>query len=75
MDVDHIQTPSTVTEGGVKGAGEGGTIAAPAAVVNAVAERPRRVGRPHAPRPEPRARADPGGSEKLIGLAEGRSSP
>ncbi len=38
MDVDHIQTPSTVTEGGVKGAGEGGTIAAPAAVVNAVAD-------------------------------------
>lgn len=38
MDVEHIETPSTVTEGGVKGAGEGGTIAAPAAVVNAVAD-------------------------------------
>jgi carbon-monoxide dehydrogenase large subunit len=38
IDVDHIETPSTVTEGGVKGAGEGGTIAAPAAVVNAVAD-------------------------------------
>jgi carbon-monoxide dehydrogenase large subunit len=36
--VAHIQTPSTVTEGGVKGCGEGGTIAAPAAVVNAVAD-------------------------------------
>jgi carbon-monoxide dehydrogenase large subunit len=38
MDITHIQTPSTVTEGGVKGAGEGGTIATPAAVVNAVAD-------------------------------------
>ena len=38
IDVGHIETPSTVTEGGVKGCGEGGTIAAPAAVVNAVAD-------------------------------------
>jgi carbon-monoxide dehydrogenase large subunit len=38
IDVGHIQTPSPVTEGGVKGCGEGGTIATPAAVVNAVAD-------------------------------------
>jgi carbon-monoxide dehydrogenase large subunit len=38
IEISHIETPSTVTEGGVKGCGEGGTIAAPAAVVNAVAD-------------------------------------
>jgi carbon-monoxide dehydrogenase large subunit len=38
IEIAHIETPSTVTEGGVKGVGEGGTIAAPAAVVNAVAD-------------------------------------
>jgi carbon-monoxide dehydrogenase large subunit len=38
IEVGHIETPSVVTEGGVKGCGEGGTIAAPAAVVNAVAD-------------------------------------
>ena len=34
----HIETPSPVTEGGIKGMGEAGTIAAPAAVVNAIAD-------------------------------------
>jgi CO/xanthine dehydrogenase Mo-binding subunit len=38
IEVGHLQTPSPVTEGGVKGCGEGGTIAMPAAVVNAVAD-------------------------------------
>jgi len=38
IEIHHIETPSTVTEGGIKGCGEGGTIAAPAAVVNAVAD-------------------------------------
>jgi carbon-monoxide dehydrogenase large subunit len=38
IEIHHIETPSTVTEGGIKGVGEGGTIAAPAAVVNAVAD-------------------------------------
>ncbi len=36
IEIDHIETPSPVTEGGIKGMGEGGTIAAPAAVVNAI---------------------------------------
>ncbi|MEZ5101606.1 MAG: xanthine dehydrogenase family protein molybdopterin-binding subunit [Thermoleophilia bacterium] len=36
MALAHIETPSTVTEGGVKGAGEGGNVAAPSAIVNAV---------------------------------------
>jgi carbon-monoxide dehydrogenase large subunit len=38
VEISHLVTPSTVTEGGIKGVGEGGTIAAPAAVVNAVAD-------------------------------------
>jgi carbon-monoxide dehydrogenase large subunit len=36
--VAHIETPSPRTEGGIKGVGEGGTLAAGAAVVNAIAD-------------------------------------
>lgn len=38
IEIAHIETPSPVTNGGVKGLGEGGSIAAPAAVLNAVAD-------------------------------------
>ncbi len=38
MRIEHLVTPSDVTEGGIKGAGEGGTIAAPAAVLCAIAD-------------------------------------
>jgi carbon-monoxide dehydrogenase large subunit len=38
VEVDHLVTPSPVTEGGIKGMGEGGLIGAPAAVVNAIAD-------------------------------------
>lgn len=38
IEVDHLVTPSPVTEGGIKGMGEGGLIGAPAAVVNAIAD-------------------------------------
>lgn len=38
VDIAHIETPSTVTEGGIKGAGEAGTISGAAAVGNAVAD-------------------------------------
>ena len=38
VEVDHLETPSPLTEGGIKGMGEGGLIGAPAAVVNAVAD-------------------------------------
>jgi carbon-monoxide dehydrogenase large subunit len=37
LDLAHLETLSA-TEGGVKGMGEGGTIAAPAAIVNAVSD-------------------------------------
>ena len=38
IEVDHLATPSPVTEEGIKGMGEGGLIGAPAAVVNAIAD-------------------------------------
>jgi carbon-monoxide dehydrogenase large subunit len=38
MDVTHIETPSVVTEGGIKGMGESGNIAAGAACLNAIAD-------------------------------------
>ena len=38
IEIVHLETPSPVTLGGVKGMGESGTIAAPGAVVNAVAD-------------------------------------
>ncbi|MGE3414126.1 MAG: molybdopterin cofactor-binding domain-containing protein, partial [Dehalococcoidia bacterium] len=38
LTLHTIETPSTVSVGGVKGVGEAGTIAAPAAIVNAVTD-------------------------------------
>lgn len=38
IEVAHLVTPSPVTEGGMKGMAEGGTIAAPAAVIGAIAD-------------------------------------
>jgi carbon-monoxide dehydrogenase large subunit len=42
--VGHIETPSPLTPGGYKGMGEGGTIGAPAAIANAVADAVRALG-------------------------------
>jgi carbon-monoxide dehydrogenase large subunit len=36
ITIHHLETPSALTESGAKGVGEGGTIGAPAAVLNAV---------------------------------------
>jgi carbon-monoxide dehydrogenase large subunit len=38
MDLDHTVTPSPTNELGVKGVGEAGTIAASAAVINAICD-------------------------------------
>jgi aerobic carbon-monoxide dehydrogenase large subunit len=45
FEIGHLGTPSPIMPGGVKGMGEGGTIGAPAAIANAVADamRPRGV--------------------------------
>ena len=48
IEVDHLETPSPLTEGGFKGMGEGGLIGGPAAIVNAIADAlgvPRRSAR------------------------------
>jgi aerobic carbon-monoxide dehydrogenase large subunit len=44
--VDHQETPSPLTPGGYKGMGEGGTVGAPAAIANAVADAVRSLGIP-----------------------------
>jgi carbon-monoxide dehydrogenase large subunit len=42
--IHHLETPCAFTETGAKGAGEGGTIGAPAAVLNAVNDALRPTG-------------------------------
>jgi carbon-monoxide dehydrogenase large subunit len=42
--IEHIVTPALTTEYGVKGLGEGGAIAPPAAIANAVADAFRDIG-------------------------------
>jgi carbon-monoxide dehydrogenase large subunit len=44
VDVELMQTPTPVNTGGIKGVGQGGTIAAPAAVANAVEDALRHLG-------------------------------
>ena len=38
FELDHLETPSPVTTFGIKGVGEGGTIAAAAAITNAICD-------------------------------------
>jgi carbon-monoxide dehydrogenase large subunit len=38
VEIGHIESPSPLTPGGIKGMGEGGAIAPPAAIANAVAD-------------------------------------
>lgn len=44
IDVEHLETPCPFTETGAKGMGEGGTIGAPAAILNAVNDALRDTG-------------------------------
>jgi carbon-monoxide dehydrogenase large subunit len=44
FEIAHLETLSPVAPGGVKGMGEGGTIGAPAAIANAVADAVRHLG-------------------------------
>jgi carbon-monoxide dehydrogenase large subunit len=44
LEIGHLETPSPLMPGGVKGMGEGGTIGAPAAIANAVADAVRPLG-------------------------------
>ncbi|MET0135598.1 MAG: xanthine dehydrogenase family protein molybdopterin-binding subunit [Kibdelosporangium sp.] len=45
VEVHHLETPSRFSENGAKGMGEGGTIGAPAAVLNAVNDAMAHLGR------------------------------
>ena len=38
VEISHIESPSPYTPGGIKGMGEGGASAPPAAIANAVAD-------------------------------------
>jgi carbon-monoxide dehydrogenase large subunit len=38
LDVHHLETPAPDVRGGVKGVGEGGTLAPPGALANAVSD-------------------------------------
>ena len=44
LELDHLETPSPVTAFGIKGVGEGGTIAPAAAVTNAICDALRPFG-------------------------------
>jgi carbon-monoxide dehydrogenase large subunit len=44
LEVHHVVTPSPLNPLGIKGAGEGGTLPAPAAIANAVADALRPLG-------------------------------
>jgi aerobic carbon-monoxide dehydrogenase large subunit len=44
FEIGHLETPSPLMPGGVKGMGEGGTIGAPAAIANAVADAVKHLG-------------------------------
>jgi carbon-monoxide dehydrogenase large subunit len=44
LEVHHVVTPSPLNPLGVKGAGEGGTLPAPAAIANAIADALGRLG-------------------------------
>jgi carbon-monoxide dehydrogenase large subunit len=66
-EIGHLETPSPIMPGGVKGMGEGGTIGAPAAIANAVADAVRHLG--------VRITALPIRPESLLGRAVARLDP
>jgi carbon-monoxide dehydrogenase large subunit len=67
FEIGHLETPSPITPGGVKGMGEGGTIGAPATIANAVADAVRHLGA--------RITKLPIRPEPLLGRAEGARRP
>ena len=67
FEIGHLETPSPITPGGVKGMGEGGTIGAPATIANAVADAVRHLGA--------RITKLPIRPESLLGRAEGARRP
>ena len=75
--VGHLETPSPITPGGYKGMGEGGTIGAPAAIANAVADavrpaRHRDHGAADSSRNAPARRSSPMIGQPATGPADSR---
>ena len=75
--LDHMETPSPYTEFGLKGIGEGGAIAPPAAIANAVndALRPLGVDAAVADHAAPRPRGDPGRAQTQKAPARMKPAP
>ena len=67
FEISHLETPSPIMPGGVKGMGEGGTIGAPATIANAVADAVRHL--------DARITKLPIRPESLLGRAEGARRP
>ncbi len=65
VEIAHIETPSPFTVGGIKGMGEGGAIAPPAAIANAVADALRDL--------SPRVTQIPLTPERVLAIIEGKS--
>jgi carbon-monoxide dehydrogenase large subunit len=63
IEYAHIETPAPSNPGGHKGLGEGGAIASPPTIVNAVADALRPLG--------VQVRAQPLGPAEIVGLMEG----
>lgn len=66
VEIAHVETPSPYTEGGVKGMGEGGAIAPPAAIANALADALGDL--------SPRVNRIPLTPERVLGIVERGSS-
>jgi len=49
IKIGHLHTPATATEYGMKGMGEGGAVAPPAAIANAVRDALAAIGAPNGP--------------------------
>ena len=69
IKIGHLHTPATATEYGMKGMGEGGAVAPPAAIANAVRDAlagDRRRGQRDPDHRAPRPGGDPKGTLTLI---------
>ena len=78
IKIGHLHTPATATEYGMKGMGEGGAVAPPAAIANAVRDAlgaARRRDRRNAADARAGARGDPAGGGESVATAWRSPSP
>jgi carbon-monoxide dehydrogenase large subunit len=67
IEYGHVETPAPTNPGGHKGLGEGGAIASPPALINAVADALRPLGA--------EVRSQPLGPSQIVALIEAASAP